>query len=310
MDARKYFILSSIIVAISIVLSAFVVRNYVLTFNVGIWGLILIIIPTMIINYLEFNRIKKIEDQFPRFLRDLAESSRSGISLLEAFKKTSTGDYGDLSPELRRVRNAIEWNVPLEKALEKMMKRLSASKHLSKIISIIIETYKSGADSSNILFGLSRDIERLREIENDKKSMLFRHIMTIYSIFIIFLVIVVILLRSISPIITSTSSMSMNTVGFGFGVDPCKGCYYFSFDCMSCFVFKGTAAGLGFGSYTSQLTYYKGLMFWMIIIQALFSGMVAGFIESPNILSSFKHSSIMLLIGFLSFYIANAAGVI
>ena len=142
--------------------------------------------------------------------------------------------------------------------------------------------------------------------------MLFRHVMMVYAIFFIFLFITILLLRFMAPIIASGSRESIQTLGLNFGSDPCSVCSpgIISPECMACGMFKGTASRLGFEAEGSQMAYYKGLMFWMILIQAVFSGMVAGFIESSRMADAMKHSSILLIIGFLAFYISNATGII
>ncbi len=309
MMGAKTYMYAGIVVIILLSGFSMLLGNPVLTFNIISWGSILVIVPSILISYINYKRIREIEDQMSTFLRDLAESLHSGLSLIESIKKVSRNNYGALNSELKRVVNAINWGIDLENALERMRKRLKRSDKIDKILSIIMQTNRSGGEMYKIIFSLSKDIQKLKEIEDEKHTLLFRHVIMIYAIYLIFIVITIMLIKFLMPIIASTDQ----NFGIGmiqFGKDPCEMAAPGTVSSFACDIFKGTTAVAGFEASSGVVAYYKGLMFWMIIVQGIFSGFVAGYIESTSPENALKHSSILTLVGFLIYYLANITGII
>jgi len=61
---------------------------------------------------------------------------------------------------------------------------------------------------------------------------------------------------------------------------------------------------------TSVSCYYISLFFFMSVIQAFFSGLVAGQISEGSLISGIKHSLILVMITLGSFYILTYLGLI
>ena len=51
-------------------------------------------------------RVRKIDDRFPDFVRDLAESRRAGMTFTKAIIYASKGNYGLLTPEIQNIARA------------------------------------------------------------------------------------------------------------------------------------------------------------------------------------------------------------
>ncbi|MEK9774394.1 MAG: hypothetical protein VW298_02150, partial [Candidatus Woesearchaeota archaeon] len=60
-------------------------------------GLIIVVLPSMILSFLEFRDIKSSEDNFPNFLDDLSQSSSAGMNLPQAISVASKTSYGKLT---------------------------------------------------------------------------------------------------------------------------------------------------------------------------------------------------------------------
>ena len=80
----KYKVLSvSLIVAVVLVLlAALLIGDAGTVGNVFVISLFIVVIPYFVLEYTSFLWIKSVERQFPNFIRDLADSNRSGMSLL------------------------------------------------------------------------------------------------------------------------------------------------------------------------------------------------------------------------------------
>ncbi len=233
-------------------------------------GIILIAAPYFAINYFEFRRIKHAEDAYPNFLRDLTQAVNSGMTIPQAVATVSETDYGELSKYIRRLQGWISWDLPFPQAWKNFTNALGKSSMIQRINGVIIESFLAGGDIGAILASLSENVDTLKRMEDDKRSMMTQHLVVMYVVFFVFLSIVVILQQILLPIL-----------------------YLQRF---------GTFAGVSLGS-SEILTigYFKNLFFVMTMVQAASLGMIAGQITEEKLIAGFKHVIIMLAIGIFVF---------
>ena len=72
----------------------------------------------------KMRRISKIEERLPDFLRDVAEAGRFGMTLPDAIIVASTGRYGLLTDEIKKMASQLEWGVPVATALHLFEERV------------------------------------------------------------------------------------------------------------------------------------------------------------------------------------------
>ena len=70
----KNILIASAVIFVLLVVAAFFVNNFVIGSNLVFIGLVILLAPYSLNKFLEFKRVKVFEDEFPNFLRDLAES--------------------------------------------------------------------------------------------------------------------------------------------------------------------------------------------------------------------------------------------
>ena len=159
------------VLLISILISSFLIFIGIISGIQGVLGntiilsVFLVITPQLIFSYVGFKEIKEIELRFPHFLRDLVETTRAGMPLHKAIIFANHADYGPLSSEIKKMANQLSWNVNILKVLDQFKKRLKKSKTLTRVIRIIIETYKSGGAIDETLNSLSSTLMTIQETE-------------------------------------------------------------------------------------------------------------------------------------------------
>lgn len=217
-------------------------------------------VPYALTIYFE-KRVKvELEANLPAFLREIAESKKTGMTLPQAVYKSAKIDYGKLSPEVKKMANQISWGVPFNEVLMRFARR-SKSRFIERSIAIIIESQISGGAITDTLDSVAEDATIVKELEKERKSRLDQQVMIMYAIFFLFLAIVVALQSLLVPLITSQ--------GFSLSSE----------------------------SPQEVLFFYRNLFFSMIVIQAVFNGLLAGQIGEGSIVIGLKHSAIFLVVG-------------
>jgi len=279
--------------------------------NVIILSVFLIVTPQLIFNYISYKNIREIESKFPNFLRDLVEATRAGLPLHKSIQFVSHGDYGALTPEIKKMAYQLSWNVNILKVLEQLKNRLKRSKTLSKVIRVLIETYKSGGSPDSTLNALSNTLVTIQDTEKERKAMLGQYVMAMYVISFIFIAVVVAINRLMVPIF---QSMSTPITGAGemisFVDNPCLMCLKrTSLECSPCNIYFSICSV--FNVEQSEITcYYLAMFFCVSVIQAMASGLVAGQIGEGSVIAGTKHSLILVSITFGAFFILVNLGFI
>jgi len=297
------------VLLICIMIASFLIFFGVITGNTGVIGNIIflsvfiIVVPQMIFSYISYRNIKEIELRFPRFLRDLVEATRAGMPLHKAIIFTSHADYGPLSLEVEKMAKQLTWNVNILKVLDQAKERLKKSKTMSRIIRIMIETYKSGGSMDDTLNSLSSTLMTIQDTEKDRKSMLNQYVIAMYVISVVFIGIIVGINWLMVPLFESMASPETRGAVGQFISDPCYSCIGVSHaGCMPCNIYFGICSM--FGTETTGIScYYLALFFSIAIVQAIMGGLVAGEIGEGSVTAGLKHSLFLLTITISAFLV-------
>ncbi len=312
MKSPLFFIIMFLVVVIIALVVGFVV-GISMTFNIIIVGLLVIAIPYFIYQFFEFKKIKAYEDQFPNFLRDLSGSLFAGLSMIQAIQSLANSNYGELTKEIKKINNQISWNIPMEDVLASFSDRMKRSEVISMSLMVMSQAQKSGGDMQNILGSLADNIEKIKDVESEKRTLLGQQVTMMYAIFFIFIGISITLIMFLVPLLQSNAITQMGSIG-GLGggdVNPCQICVDNPDPgCFSCGIITHVSNTFSFGGVNDPQSYYKSLFFLMIIIQGVCSGLVAGQIGSDSVVGGIKHSLIMVVSGFVVFLAAAGLGFI
>ncbi|UCG95251.1 MAG: type II secretion system F family protein [archaeon] len=279
--------------------------------DVGILGvtilfsIIISIIPYFIFSYLRHREVSAMEDQLPNFLRDLVEEARSGMTIPKSIKMCSKVDYGKLTKEVKKMYYQLTWGVPLEDVLKMFSERIRESKLIGRSMDILIEAHRSGGEIVSTMESVALDSALVKNAEKERKSNMAHHTMSLYLIYFMFIGVLLSLTNVLGSMMSSMTEgfSGMGDIG-GFGMQitgPCGGPQK-GVTASICSFFSGPCRIFDFG--TGSDCYYKSMFLYMILIQGMFSGLVAGQAGSESISEGFKHGLIMMSIGFPVFLIA------
>jgi len=301
----------SAIIALAIILFGLILsllfENFNILLNSFIFAIFVFVLPFFLYRYIHFLEIKDCEKYLPIFLGDLKEAKKSGISFPEAIRSCK-GDYGKLNKYVEKLKKDISWGINIDSALKHMQKSLSESRILSRSISTLLETYRSGGNIENILETLINSLLKIMESEKYRKSIMQQHVFMMYGIFFMFIGLIIALGNFLIPMI---SNIGGTETGIGSvqlkANSPCLACYD-PFCYSLCGYYNTIGNMFGFGEPNSLSVYYKSLFFTMILIQGFFTGIIAGQISAKSWIEGAKHGLIMVLLGLFIIIMANFVG--
>ncbi len=307
----------SALVAVLIILAGFVF--YLIFSNINILlnffavAIVSLILPSFVYHYLYFLEIKDCEKYFPGFLGDLKEAKKSGVSFPEAIK-SCRGEYGKLSKHVDKLKKDISWGINIDDSFNYMKKNLGKSQIISKSISVLTETYRSGGNIEEILGTLIGSLLKIVESENYRRSTMQQHVFMMYAIFLMYIALIITLGNFLIPMLSEVSGTGKGTGGGNMGdfqlmsaVSPCASCG--DIFCFGLCKYYNTIGGMfEFGEIDSLELYYKSLFFTMIIIQGFFTGLIAGQISARSWVEGAKHGLIMFFMGLFIIILTNMVG--
>ena len=230
--------------------------------------------PVGFFTYARERQIDQLEERFPDFLRDLNESYGAGLTMAQAIRVASRGDYGKLNPEIRRMANQVSWGTPFPEALKMFGERVGTP-IITRAVALIIKTSRAGGNAKDVLQAASRDAREIKALQQERKLSMTLYVIVIYVAFAVFLGVVAALQGLLVPaLIKSTTGAAGGT----------------------------TIAGIAAGNVTFDD--FRLIYFGVGLVQAMGSGIVAGVMSEGSYAQGLKHSAILvamslLVLGFL-----------
>jgi archaeal flagellar protein FlaJ len=273
--AMKYgFEISSISGGLAmIILANFLVVEYY-PFLVPIFNMVgglLLVLPPLMSFYMKYSTRKEIEEQFVSFIMDLTDSIDSGMSLPMALEHCSKRDYMALSKHVNHLVAQVNWGVPFRKALGSFARK-TGSRPVQRAVSTIIETYRVGGKISDTLNSVAKSMTTINKLNAERRSSVYSQVVTSYMIFFIFIFIMVVIQVFILP---SLSAENLGDV-----------------------TLSETATPLSAAEYSQIFTVF-------IVIQGFFAGLATGKMAEGTITAGFKHSVLLVFIGYVIFSLAT-----
>ncbi len=221
----------------------------------------------------ELKRIRAMDERFPEFLRDLAESKRAGMTLTEAIITASKGTYGELTYEIRKMAAQLEWGVSFTDALARFSERVDTPL-IGRTTNLIVEASNAGGNVVDVLTAAADDSREIQQILKERRDSMSIYVMIIYVAFLVFIGVIGILnaqfIPEISKAVTEAYEQGARSVG-----------------------------GLVFAPVDEQA--FRTLFFHAAIIQGFGGGLVAGVMSGGKPVEGLKHAFLMISIAYVIF---------
>ena len=234
-------------------------------------GILVLIAPYGFAMTSKLRRISKVEERLPDFLRDVAEAGRFGMTLPDAIVVASTGRYGLLTDEIKKMASQIEWGVPVAQALDLFEQRVPTPL-VQRVVSIVTRANEAGGNVADVLTMVAHDTREAQLAQQARQISMMTYVTVIYIAFFVFLVTIYIMCATFLPqMITAGQGVSTSGLSSSGGVN------------------------LAFGFVPALF-----LAFLVAVIaHAVGDGIMAGVLVNGRIAEGLQHATIMLAVGWL-----------
>ncbi len=310
---KQKILLISMSVSVILIITGLLLGDVAVLGNLTIIAIFVTVVPFFMYRYSGIMLMRQFEEQFPNLVRDLADSSRSGMSFSQAMTIASRSNYGKLTPEVITMKNRLSWGTPFLRVLEIFGERVKSSKLITESLLVIRQTYESGGSIPATLESVADNMIRLKEAEEERRSMVKQHVFIMYGIFFMFLGISVLIIYVLVPMMENQPDTNIEgRFSFQFS-NPCcmqedeRGFCAAESPAFPCNLFGGictmfsTPQGIG--------CYYVALFFSVVVIQGLFMGLIAGQLGDNSVMAGGKHSLIMLFASIGIFFFLSKIGI-
>jgi flagellar protein FlaJ len=264
-----------IVITLAAVIGVFVLRlTLPLTWDqLIIVGIMIALFPPAAVEYLDLRWQRGIDNNIPRLLREIAESGRTGLTLIRAIEVSADRDYGPLTPELKRLLAKISWGATLEDAMKAFAQR-ARTKLAQRVSTLIIEVARSGGDTQEIMEQVNKHVNELQTIDRERYAQMRPYAVVVYVAFGVFLFADIILIRTFFEPMAAIHAQAAATGGGG--------------------IFGG--AGL-------DINFLNRTLFHATVVEGILGGLIAGKMSEAHLGAGLKHSLMLLVITFTSFLI-------
>lgn len=252
---------ASALLAAAIIIFAYVMFLGTPTFDEFIFfAFIAAVFPSAVLNYMDYKWRKAIDEHLPDLFRSIVQAQETGMTLPQALEEASKRNYGQLTPELRKMTTQISWGMTFEEALLAFGRRVSTML-VQRTVPLIIEASHSGGHVEKVFDPLGKFIQTTLLLDKERRNQTRPYIAIIYVAFFVFLFTVILLFKSFFVSVEGLPIL-------------------------------GTAV--------ISPREMQRMFFHMTSIQAFFGGLVAGKMGEGTINAGLKHSLIMMLCGYIA----------
>jgi len=233
-------------------------------------AILMILIPYAIFYEIWSRKVLGIQALIPDFLERMSGINQVGLTIAQAIAIMVNTNLGLLSYEIRRIKRDMEWGANFTEALMRFEERVSTPA-IARTVTLITKASEMSGQIGEVLSIASSDAKMSEILSRERRSEMFIYTAIVYLSFFVFLFVVAVLTTQFLPVLATISTKGIPATGALAGI--------------------GSIPTVTFGR----------LLYHACLIQALFSGLIAGQMGESTIAAGVKHSCVLLVISLVAF---------
>lgn len=206
-----------------------------------------------------------IDDHIPSLLREISDAQKTGLPLPRAILEASHHQYGALTPELKKMASKISWGIPFSKALRSLTDTAD-TQLMKRTTLLILEAERSGGAIEEVFESAHKHVSEVLGLKRERLGSMKPYTWIIYASFIVFALVMIILLYSFFQ---TLAVQMVDAVRSG----------------------ENPNIALPFNIAGLQLVFFH-----LMVIEAVFAGLIAGKMGEGDAKIGLRHSCILLII--------------
>jgi flagellar protein FlaJ len=228
------------------------------TLAIVVVPLLVLAVPLSLFHEYQQRRERSIERRFPDTLNTLSSANYMGIPMTEALELVARWTTGALASELRKIRNDIDWNEDVSRALAGAANRLDIPQ-VSRSLKLVADAAHATGDMSRILSVAAEDARNRHRLERARRRAMSSYLGIVIIGFFVYLMVVVLIDTSyLGPIARQSADVPADS-------------------------------GLPISFTRIPVDTYRALFFHSALIQGFGSGLLAGKLADNDVLSGLKY---------------------
>jgi len=233
-------------------------------------AVLMILIPYAIFYEIWSRKVLGIQSLIPDFLERMSGINQVGLTIAQAIAIMVNTNLGLLSYEIRRIKRDMEWGANFTEALMRFEERVSTPS-IARTVTLITKASEMSGQIGEVLSIASSDAKMSEVLKRERLSEMFIYTAIVYLSFFVFLFVVAVLTTQFLPVLANISTKGIPTAG--------------------------PLAGIG----SIPTVTFGRLLYHACLIQALFSGLIAGQMGESSLAAGVKHSCVLLTISLVAF---------
>jgi flagellar protein FlaJ len=235
-------------------------------------ALLIVLLPFGIAHQVWRTKVMRLEAATPEFLNRLSGINQVGLTLAQAITILVKADLGVLTYEIRKVKRDIDWGASVQEALVRFEERIRTPT-IARAVTLITTASRMTGNISEVLNIAARDAAISENLKREREGEMFIYTAIIYLVFVVFVFVVAVIDVQFLSALADVNALSAA---------------------------GGPAAGAVPIGNTPIITFER-LLYHGCLVQALFSGLIAGQMGEASIRAGVKHAAVMLIIALVVF---------
>jgi len=234
-------------------------------------ALLIVLLPFGIFHQLWRRKVMDIEASIPEFLHRLSGINQVGLTLAQAIQVLVKADLGVLTYEIRKIQRDIEWGASVQEALVRFEVRIRTPT-IARVVTLITTASRMTGDIGEVLNIAARDAAISENLKRERRSEMFIYTAIVYLVFIVFLFVVAVIDTQFLSALAELNTLTAGDLA-------------------------GSPVPIG----STPIITFERLLYHGCLIQALFSGLIAGQMGEGSLQAGVKHAAVMLIIALVVF---------
>jgi flagellar protein FlaJ len=233
-------------------------------------ALLIVLVPYAIFYEIWARKILGIQELIPDFLERMAGINQVGLTIAQAISIMINTNLGLIGYEIRRIKRDMDWGANFTEALVRFEERVRAPS-IARTVTLITKASEMSGHIGEVLSIASIDAKMTEMLKKERLAEMFIYTAIVYLSFFVFLFVVGVLTTQFLPVLANISTQGLPSTG--------------------------ALSGIG----SIPIATFSRLLYHACLVQALFSGLIAGQMGESSLAAGVKHACVLLAISLVAF---------